>query len=98
MSDSKKFFELLAKDNAVKAELEKASFEALKALIVEKGLKDDAVKALEGATAKVAEAHGFKLGGMEEISPEEMKAVSGGDWWDNIKSYILSLYHTLKDE
>ena len=78
MSDSKKFFELVAKDNAVKAELEKASLEALKTLLAEKGLKDDAVKALEGAAAKVAEAHGLKLGGMEEVSPEEMKAVAGG--------------------
>ena len=67
MSDSKKFFELVAKDNAVKAELEKASLEALKTLLAEKGLKDEAVKALSGAAAKVAEAHGLKLGGMEEV-------------------------------
>ena len=38
MSDSKKFFELASKDAAVKAELEKASFEALKALLAAKGL------------------------------------------------------------
>ena len=80
MSDSKKFFELVASNKAVQAELEKASLEALKALVAEKGLKDEAQKALTDAAAKVAEAHGLKLGEMEEISPEEMQAVAGGRW------------------
>ena len=78
MSDSRKFFELVAKDNAVKTELEKASLEALKKILEDKGLGDEAKKALSDAMAKVAEAHGCKLGGMEEVSPEEMKAVAGG--------------------
>ena len=78
MSDSKKFFELVSKDNAVKAELEQASLEALKKVLEDKGLGDEAKKALSYAMTQVAEAHGCKLGGMEEVSPEEMKAVAGG--------------------
>ena len=73
----KEFFELVAKDKAVQAELEKASLEALKAFVESKGLAGEAQKVLKEAAAKVAEAHGFK-DGMEEISPEEMKAVAGG--------------------
>ena len=89
MSDSKKFFELAASDKAVQAELEKASLEALKALVAEKGLKDEAQKVFADAAAKVADAHGFTLGEMEEISPEEMKAVAGGDsWWDYYKCLL----------
>ena len=42
MSDSKKFFELVSKDNAVKAELEQASLEALKKVLDDKGLGDEA--------------------------------------------------------
>ena len=80
MSDSKKFFELAASDKAVQAELEKASLEALKALVAEKGLKDEAQKVLADAAAKVAEAHGLKLGGMEELDVDEMKAVAGGTY------------------
>ncbi len=78
MSDSKKFFELAASDKVVQAEVEKASLEALKALVAKKGLNDEAQKALTGAVAKVAEAHGLKLGGMDEVSSDEMKAVAGG--------------------
>ncbi len=91
MSDSKKFFELVASDKAVQAEIEKASLEALKALFAEKGFKDEAQKAFTDAVAKVAEAHGFTLGGMDEISPEEMKAVVGGEsWWEIYKRLLES--------
>ena len=79
MSDSKKFFELVAKDAAVKSELEKASFEALKTLIDAKGLKTEAQKAIEEATAKVAKAHGFNTA-MDAIDEEELKAVAGGGY------------------
>ena len=78
MSDLKKFFELVAKDNSVKAELEQASFAALEKLIADNGLQNEAQKALLEARAKVAEMHGLNLGGMEELSAEELKAVSGG--------------------
>ena len=74
----KEFFELVAKDKAVQAELEKASLEALKAFVESKGLAGEAQKVLKDVVAKVAEAHGFKLGGMEELSEEELKAVAGG--------------------
>ncbi len=77
MSDSKKFFELASKDAAVKAELEKASFEALKALLAAKGLQAEAQKALEEAAGKVAKAHGFDLS-MDEVSEDELQAVAGG--------------------
>lgn len=83
MSDIKKFFELLAKDNTVKAELERASFAALKKLIEDNGLEAAAEKALIDARAKVAEAYGLNLR-MEEVSPEELKAVSGGSCSEDV--------------
>ena len=80
MSDSKKFFELVTTDKAVQAELDKASMKALKDLLDAKGLHDESQKALEGAAAKVAEAHGLNLGWMDELDLDEMEAVVGG--WD----------------
>ncbi len=38
MSDSKKFFELVSRDESVKAELERASLAAFEALLIKKGL------------------------------------------------------------
>ncbi len=78
MSDLKKFFELLARDNSVKEELEQASFSALKKLLADKGLDEEAQNALSDAMEKVAEAHGLKIGKMEEMSAEELNAVVGG--------------------
>ena len=78
MSDTKKFFELVESDKAVQEELECASFEALKAFVEQKGLSGEAQKVLKDAMTKVAEAHGFNLGAMEELSEEELKAVAGG--------------------
>lgn len=78
MSDLKKFFELVAKDNTVKAELEQASFSALKKLIEDNGLENKANQVLLEARAKVAEMHGLNLGGMKELSPEEIKVIAGG--------------------
>ena len=78
MSDTKKFFELVSSDKSVQSELEKASFEALKSLVEQKGLSGEAQKVLRDAAMKVAEAHGFNLGAMEELSEEELKAVAGG--------------------
>ncbi len=92
MSDSKKFFELVTSDKAVQAELEKASFEGLKALVAEKGLNNEAQKALADAAAKVADAHGFTLGRVDEIFPEDMKTVAGGEsWWEIYKRLLESL-------
>lgn len=62
----------------MKAELERASLAAFEALLIKKGLNNEAQKALTEATAKVAAAHGFKLGAMEELDEEELKAVAGG--------------------
>lgn len=78
MSDLKKFFELIARDNSVKAELEQASFSALKKLLADKGLDEEAQNALSDAMEKVAEAHGLKIGKMEEMSAEELNAIAGG--------------------
>jgi bacteriocin-like protein len=84
MSGTKEFFALLAKDKDVKLELGTESLKALKALLEEKGLKDEAHKALDEAVSKVAKAHGFDFGAMEELSEDELKAVAGGwnctDW------------------
>lgn len=85
MSGTKEFFELLAKDKDVKLELGTESLKALKALLEEKGLKDEAHKALDEAVSKVAKAHGFDFNAMEELSEDELKAVAGGygacpDW------------------
>ena len=77
MSDAKKFFELAASDKSVQAELERASFAALKSLVESKGLAGEARKVLRDAMTKVAEAHGFK-NEMEELDLDEMKAVAGG--------------------
>ena len=78
MSTAKEFFDLVSKDKDVKIELGTESLKALTALLAEKGLRDDARRVLEAVTAKVAEAHGFKPGEMEELSEDEMQAVAGG--------------------
>ena len=78
MSAAKEFFDLVSKDKDVKIELGEEALRALTELLTEKGLQDDARRALETVTAKVAEAHGFKFGEMEELSEDEMQAVAGG--------------------
>lgn len=79
MSSMKDFFDLVAKDNNVKIELGTETIKALTALLAENGLKDDARKAIEEVTAKVAEAHGFDFNAPDELSDEELDAVAGGD-------------------
>ena len=79
MSTTKEFFDLVSNDANVKLELGEASIKALMALMTEKGLQDDAKKAIEDVTAKVAEAHGFDLNATEELSEDELEAVAGGD-------------------
>ena len=66
------------KDVNVKIELGEESLKALMAFAAEKGLQNDARRVLEAVTAKLAEAHGFKLGEMEELSEDELAAVAGG--------------------
>ncbi len=78
MSGTKEFFDLVSKDKDVKLELGTETIKALMALLAEKGLKDDAKKAIDAVTAKVAKAHGFDLSAMEELSADDMKAVAGG--------------------
>ena len=78
MSGTKEFFALVSKDKDVKIELGTETVKALTALLAEKGLKDDAKKAIDAVTAKVAKAHGFDLSAMEELSADDMKAVAGG--------------------
>ena len=73
----KKFFELVSKDASVKSELSKASSEALKKLISDKGLQAEAEKALNEALTKTAESHGFNLA-MDELDEDELEAVAGG--------------------
>lgn len=85
MSGTKEFFELLAKDKDVKLELGTESIKALKALLEEKGLKDEAHKALDEAVSKVAKAHGFDFGAMEGLSEDELKAVAGGGYCTNFQ-------------
>ena len=76
MSSTKDFFDLAAKDNNVKIELGTETIKALTALLAENGLKDDARKAIEEVTAKVAKAHGFDLNALEELSKDELEAVA----------------------
>ena len=78
MSVSKEFLELVSKDDAVKEELSGAAFAALLDLLKEKGLAEEAGKAVDAAAAAVAKAHGFKAEAMEEASEDELKAVAGG--------------------
>ena len=85
----KEFFELVAKDKSVQSELERASLDALKSLLESKGLAGEAQKVLREAMKNVAEAHGIKFCGMEEISPEEMNLVAGGD--NNYWYYLYKL-------
>ena len=86
MSGTKEFFDLVSKDKDVKIELGAETIKALMALLAEKGLKDDAKKAIDAVTAKVAKAHGFDLSAMEELSADEMQAVAGGDITDCLNS------------
>ena len=78
MSGTKEFFDLVSKDKDVKIELSTEVVMALRAVLDEKGLSDEAQKAVEAVTAKVAKAHGFDLSAMEELSEDEMLAVAGG--------------------
>lgn len=78
MSGTKEFFDLLSNDEDIKIELGTKSLRALMNLLAENGLKDKAQEVLEGVTAKVAQAHGFDLNAMEELSEEELKSVAGG--------------------
>ena len=78
MSTTKEFFDLVSKDANVKTELGTETVKALTALLAENGLKDDARKAIEEVTAKVAKAHGFDLNATEELSEDELEAVAGG--------------------
>lgn len=78
MTVSKKFFEAVSKDEALKAELEQATLEALGEFLKSKGLEEETGKIAEAAMTKVAEAHGFKADEMQEVSEDELKAVAGG--------------------
>ncbi len=78
MSGTKEFFDLVSKDKDVKIEFGTEVLKALNALLAEKGLKAEAMKAIDAAAAKVAKAQGFDLNAMEEMSEDEMKAVAGG--------------------
>ena len=78
MAVSKKFYEAVSKDEALRAELEQATLEALAAFLKERGLEDEAAKAAEAAAAKVAEAHGFAPEEAEKLDLDELDAVAGG--------------------
>lgn len=82
MSASKDLYEAASKDEALKAELERASWEALGAFLRERGLERDAAGAVEAAARKVAEAHGLGLGPAAgtaaELDLDELDAVAGG--------------------
>ena len=78
MSAMKEFYDLVSKDRDLKLELSTEVVMALRALLDEKGLSDEAQKAVEAVTAKVAEAHGIDINAMDEIDDEEMLAVAGG--------------------
>ena len=79
MSGTKEFFDLISKDKDVKIELGTETLRALTALIAEKGLKDEAQKAIKAVTSKVAKEHGIDLNDMEELSEDELRSVAGGE-------------------
>ena len=82
MSASKDLYEAASRDEALKAELERASWEALDAFLKERGLERDAAGAVEAAARKVAEAHGLSAGPAAgtaaELDLDELDAVAGG--------------------
>ena len=82
MSASKDLYEAASRDEALKAELERASWEALDAFLRERGLERDAAGAVEAAARKVAEAHGLSAGPAAgtaaELDLDELDAVAGG--------------------
>ena len=78
MAVSKKFYEAASKDEALRAELERATYGALEAFLRECGLEEEAAKATEAAVEKVAEAYGFVAEGPEVLDLDELDAVAGG--------------------
>ncbi|MBQ9001304.1 MAG: hypothetical protein IJ087_05570 [Eggerthellaceae bacterium] len=78
MAVSKKFYEAASKDEALRAELEQATYGALGAFLKEHGLDQEAAKAVEAAAQKVAEAHGFAPEDADELDLDELDAVAGG--------------------
>ena len=78
MPISKKFLQAVSEDEALKAEVARASYEALGELLKEKGLEDEAAQVLAAAAEKVAEAHGFELADDDAIDIDDLEDVSGG--------------------
>ena len=78
MAASKKFYEAASKDESLRAEAEQAMYGALDAFLKEKGLEEEAIKVVEKAIEKVAEAHGFAPGASVELDLDELDAVAGG--------------------
>lgn len=79
MSGTKEFLALVSKDKDVKLELAVETVTALRTLLAEKGLSDEAQKAVEAVMSKTAKAHGFDINAMYELDEDELKAVAGGD-------------------
>ena len=78
MAVSKEFYEAASRDEALRAELERATLEAFGELLKERGLEEEAAKATEAAAEKVAEAHGFELADAAELDIDDLEGVSGG--------------------
>ena len=78
MAVSKKFLQAVTEDEALEAEVVRASYEALGELLKEKGLEDEATQVLAAAAEKVAEAHGFELADDDALDIDDLEDVSGG--------------------
>ena len=78
MAVSKKFLQAVSEDEALKAEVARASYEALGELLKEKGLEDEAAQVLAAAAEKVAEAHGFEPADGDALDIDDLEEVSGG--------------------
>ncbi len=78
MAVSKEFLEAVSNDRDLESEVERATYDALGELLKEKGLEEEAGRAMEAAMEKVAEAHGFEPADPDELAIDELEGVSGG--------------------
>ena len=78
MAVSKEYLVAVSQDATLRAEAENAAFEALVDFLKERGLEEEAGKAIEAATEKFAEAHGFKPEYSGSLDLDELDAVAGG--------------------
>ena len=78
MAVSKEFLEAMSNDGDLKSEVERATFGALDELLKEKGIEEEAARAMEAAMEKVAASHGFESADPDDLGLDDLEGVSGG--------------------